>query len=578
MLPTKSERSIVAVRHARRRRGGRSREKEPALKRSFIALVGLLVAAAVVAAPTAGAPVQTPKRGGTVVYGLDGEPTCINPVTCGLYIFTRKVLTPAFALRPDLTSEPQLVSRVTFTRKLPYTLTYTIRPEARWSDRVPVTARDFVFTHEAIEKARAAEPDGISSYHDIHGRVQSIRELDAKSFRVVLRSREAGWRGLFTTVLPRHALRGENLESVWSDRIVNPKTGRPIGNGPFLLERWQRGKQYTLVRNPNYWGPHVSYLDRLIVRFQQRAGGTALPQELLEGLRDGQLDFAFSRDPSFVPELRRIAGIRVFKTTSDSWEHVDIRIRPGGHPALQGKDGKLVRRALAYGIDRVAIVRRLFADLDPTYPPSESTVNLTSHASYRPNWSAYRYRPDESRRLLARAGCQRGAADDVYVCAGRRLELRLMTTAGSSHRIRTIELVQTHLRRAGIAVELVFIPGVVLFQQILPSGDYDLAAYAQGVGFESSDRKRLFGCGGSVNYGGYCQRLVTKDLDQADRILEPEQRGRVLNRADVQLAKDVPRIPLYELPYVLALRKTVRDVVVSPEQFLWNAEDWWLDD
>ncbi len=229
---------------------------------------------------------------------------------------------------------------------------------------MPVTARDFVFTHEAIEKARATDP-GISSFHDIHARVQSIRKLDAKTFQVVLRSPEAGWRGLFKTVLPQHALRGENLASVWSDRIVNPKTGRPIGNGPFLLERWQRGKQYTLVRNPNYWGPHVSYLDRLIVRFQQRAGGTALPQELLEGLREGQLDFAFSRDPSFVPELRRMPGIRVSRTTSDIWEHVDIRIRPGGHPALQGKDGKLVRRALAYGIDRVAIARRLFAMTRP---------------------------------------------------------------------------------------------------------------------------------------------------------------------------------------------------------------------
>ena len=71
---------------------------------------------------------------------------------------------------------------------------------------------------------------------------------------------------------------------------------------------------------------------------------------------------------------------------------------------------------------------------------------------------------------------------------------------------------------------------------------------------------------------------MTRDLDQADRILDAEDRGRVLNRADRQLAKDVPVIPLYELPMVLALRKTVRNVVVSPANFFWNAEDWWLDD
>jgi hypothetical protein len=36
-------------------------------------------------------------------------------------------------------------------------------------------------------------------------------------------------------------------------------------------------------------------------------------------------------------------------------------------------------------------------------------------------------------------------------------------------------------------------------------------------------------------------------------------------------------IPLYEVPFVLALRQTVKDVVVSPNNLLWNAEDWWLE-
>ena len=30
-------------------------------------------------------------------------------------------------------------------------------------------------------------------------------------------------------------------------------------------------------------------------------------------------------------------------------------------------------------------------------------------------------------------------------------------------------------------------------------------------------------CGGSQNVTGYCQRLVTRDLDEAGRVLDPEQ-------------------------------------------------------
>ena len=37
-------------------------------------------------------------------------------------------------------------------------------------------------------------------------------------------------------------------------------------------------------------------------------------------------------------------------------------------------------------------------------------------------------------------------------------------------------------------------------------------------------------------------------------------------------------IPFYDSPFVLALRNTVRNVVVSPADLLWNAEDWWLED
>ena len=104
--------------------------------------------------------------------------------------------------------------------------------------------------------------------------VRSVRAARREDGRVVLRSRLAGWRELFGDVLPRHALAGDDLASVWTDRIDNPKTGAPIGSGPFLVERWERGKQFTLRRNPRYWGPHPAYLDRLVVRFQVQGPAT----------------------------------------------------------------------------------------------------------------------------------------------------------------------------------------------------------------------------------------------------------------------------------------------------------------
>ena len=358
----------------------------------------------------------------------------------------------------------------------------------------------------------------------------------------MLRTRHAGWRALFGNILPRHALAGEKLGSIWADGIVNPKTGRPIGSGPFLVGRWERGEQLTLVRNPRYWGRRA-YLDRLVLRF--RVEGT----EPVEWFRRGELDIAwgFPAAPPALAALRQERGLRLVTPPSPSWEHFAIRVGPGGHPALKNK---LVRRALAYGIDRTALVRQLFSYV-PNHPSHDSVVIVRPSPHYRSNWSGYRHRPAEARRLLEQAGCRSGA-DGIYVCAGQRLSLRFVTSAGIPPRAQLISLAQAQLRQVGIEVVPTFAPPPVFLGQILPQGDFDVALFAWTGDPSGTGLDEIFGCGGTLNYTGYCQRLVTRDLDQANRILDASQQARVLNRADRQMAQDVPAPPA--LPDPAALR------------------------
>jgi peptide/nickel transport system substrate-binding protein len=512
---------------------------------------------------------QTPKRGGTVVFGPVAEFSRMNPFTgcagsgpqCGWIL--ERVLPGAFALGRDFTMRPVLVSGATFTRTPPFTLTYRIRPEARWSDGVPVTARDFVFTHQALLKHGFPE--------DAHRSVvRSVRAVGAKTVRVVLRSRFAAWRSrLFWTVLPRHALAGADLSRIWADGVEDPRTGRPIGSGPFLVGGWDRGEKITLVRNRNYWGAHQAYLDRLIVRFCAAACLAPTPAEVVESLRTGAVDFTYARDTEIVPDLRQVRGTTVRLHRSNGWEHVDFRLASGGHPALRNK---LVRQAFAYSIDRAEIVRRLWGQFDPTYRPLHSAVLFNTDRHYAANWSGYSYRPNLARRLLERAGCRRGG-DGIYACGGARLSFRF-STLPTRVRQRGLELMQLQLRRVGIEVVPSYDRG--LFEQAARR-EFDVVAFAYIGVVDPSGLKEVFGCGGSQNWSGYCQRLVTADLDQSDRILDAAQRARVLNRADRRLAKDVPVIPLYQIPWVLAYKNTIRNIAPSPQNLFWNAEDWWLD-
>ena len=423
-----------------------------------------------------GAGAQTPKRGGIVVVGVPAgtEPACFNLLIedCGIQVgFVRQVLEGAFEVGPDLSYRLDLVSKVTLTKK-PFTLTYHIRPEARWSDGVEVMARDFVFTWQTDSKLKLG---------NFPPAIRSVVPLDAKTVRVDFRSRYAGWRDLFGVVLPRHALAGEDPRTIWQDRIDNPKTGDAIGSGPFLLVPVDRGRQFTLVRNPRYWGPHKAYLDRLVFRFLP----PPFPGSGIEAMRGGTVDalMGVTHDQEITAFCRE-GGVQCVTDFSTSWDHIAFRNGPGGDDALKHRS---VRQAIAYGIDRDALVRQLYPDLRGLHPV-QSFIFLPGQRFYEPHLKTYSYQPAKARRLLEDAGCRRGT-DGIYICFGRPLSLRLFTTPGLEVRARTAELVEAQLRRIGVEVQTYFVARRALFEQVLPDGDYDLALFQWSSGSPRPGRK-----------------------------------------------------------------------------------------
>lgn len=530
-----------------------------------------------------GTTAQAPKRGGTIVVGVPApfEPVCLNGLVricssrgnVGSIIQITLVLAGAFDLGPGFATRPYLVSRVD-VRKAPFTLTYHIRPEARWSDGTPITARDFQFTVDVVRKSEVFQeiPDD-----DVFRKIARTTVVDPKTFRVVLASRVpvSEWKLLFRAVIPRHALAGVDLGSIWDDRIDNPKTGKPIASGPFLVERWQRGRELTLVRNVHYWGSETAYVDRLVFRFLP-------PGELADALRTGRIHVILPGNPLSDEAARGLRTsssrqVEVRASLSTFWEHLDFRVGPGGHPALESK---LVRQALAYGIDRDALVRalqdRVFGRIDPLLRPLESVVFLEQSSYYERNWQRYRYRPAAARRLLEQAGCRRGA-DGVYGCDGRRLSLRFGSVAGNERRRITLEIVQAQLARVGVEATLQYLPNLPAVIDTFESGGLDAIVFAwsrEGRPTPSS----VFRCGGSDNFTGHCSRLVTRELVNSDLVVDEDGQARALNRADRMLAEQVPVLPLYQVPFFVALRSTLRNFALHSTEPTWNAEAWWLSD
>ena len=168
--------------------------------------------------------------------------------------------------------------------------------------------------------------------------------------------------------------------------------------------------------------------------------------------------------------------------------------------------------------------------------------------------------------------------DGIYVCEGGRLSSRLATLAADPRLQQALEGIQRQLRQVGIDIVPVYLPGSVLFNEILPSGGFDLAlsSYIRGPGAPGRPGRPV-----RLRSGAKLLRLLPAARDSRARSgpAHPgcEPQAGVLNRADAQLANDVPVIPMYQNPVVAASTALVRNVGLGVYwDALANAEDWWL--
>ena len=163
--------------------------------------------------------------------------------------------------------------------------------------------------------------------------------------------------------------------------------GVASGTGPFKLESWRIGDRLELSRNDDYWGRRAS-LSRIIFR--------AIPDNAarLQALQTGEIDGYDLVEPQDVNTIRRSRDLKVLDRPAFNVAYVGI------NQSREPFNNVLVRRAVAHGLDRAAVVRSFYAGrgvvahefMPPTVP------------GYSRNVPKYSYNPARARALLQQAG------------------------------------------------------------------------------------------------------------------------------------------------------------------------------
>jgi len=543
-------------------------------RRKLWLLAGVVLAALALAA-TGSARVNGPAsqdshKAGTLIFGAEqggGPDWCLNlilDVDCNAFwnvVFQTPVIRGAFLFTPTFKYKPDLISKYVLKTK-PQRVTYYIRSGAKWSDGVPVTGKDFRFTWQTTTDAKYKEHIDPLGWEDI----KSVKG-NGKVVTVTWKKNYAPWKTLFGYVLPAHALSGTDMLTVWNDCICNPKKGNaPIGDGPFLLTKFDRGAGVTLERNSRGWyGPRAK-LDSIVFKFITNTNSE------IQAIRGGEVDAIYPQPQLALADLQGQAGLRVQTHLGLQMEHIEVQQGAKGNPLAKQV---WLRQALITAFNREAAAKALYGTLNPKISALNSLVRLTNEPGYVQHFKKWNFNVAKVATIMKNHNCTKGG-DGIFTCNGTKVSFVFESTSGNKLRELAFTIFQDQAAKAGIQLKNGVVPAGTLFGSHLPEHNFDLAMFTYVLGVDPHYNVSIFSCGLPGNYTEYCNKTVTTLLAKSDTELNEAKRVTLINKADAIMANDVPMIPLFQRATYFVYKSNLKGMVdnASSQGPSWNAEAW----
>lgn len=284
-------------------------------------------------------------KGGTVRLDATGTFDSFNPfivkgqAAAGIGLIYDTLMTQA---QDEPFSEYGLLAESIETPEDRSWVIFSLRPEARWHDGVPVTADDVVFTFETLMSK------GSPQYKFYYGNVDHVEKLDERRVKFVFKPGENRELPLILgqlQVLPKHYWEGRDFEKT----SLEP----PLGSGPYRVGAFEPGRFVSYDRVDDYWGRdlpvNVGQDNFDVIRYEYFRDRVVA----LEAFKAGALDYRAENLSKAWATAYDIPAVRDGALRLEEIEHHRTAPMQGfvynlRRPLFQDPR---VRRALAYAFD-----------------------------------------------------------------------------------------------------------------------------------------------------------------------------------------------------------------------------------
>lgn len=498
-----------------------------------------------------------PAYGDTLVVGSIGEPSILVPMLAGdsaSHDVAGLIFNGLVKYDTDLTLVGDLAESWDISQD-GRVITFHLRKGVRWTDGVEFTADDVMFGYKTIISDKTPTP-----YKGDFLEVKKAEVLDRYTFRVTYEKPFApalsSWGNL--PILPKHLLEGKDITKTDFGR-------KPVGMGPFILEKWEPGQSLTLKANKDYFEgrPYLDYYvyriipDQSTMFMELRAGGVDMM---------GLTPIQYTRQTN-TEYFKK--NFRKYRYPVFAYTYLGFNLK---HPFFKDKR---VRKAISYAIDKKEIIDVVLFGLG-TVATGPYVPNTWP---YNPDVQRYDYNPELARRLLKEAGWMDKDGDGVLEKDGVPFEFTILTNMGNSLREKTATIIQWRLKQIGIKVNIRLVEWSAFINEFIDKRRFEAVILGWSIGLDpdqydiwhsSKTHEKEF------NFISYNNPEVDRLLEMGRRVFDQKKRRKIYYRFQEILAEDAPYVFLYVPDALPIVHARFRGIKPSPIGITYNIHKWYV--
>ncbi len=456
-----------------------------------------------------------------------------------------------------------------------------LREGVKWSDGIPITSDDVVFTWNKIIFT-GLEGGGFQSLCLIDGKYPTVRKIDNYTVEFTTHIVFAPFlRQIGYPPLPKHVfeplikdLSPDDAKKVflgfWS---TETKPEEFVTSGPFRLLRYVQGERIEFVKNPNYFvinteNKKLPYVEKIVYSILQDSG-----IELFKFLA-GEIDVLSVRgeDVSLIKKLEKKKNFQTINLgPSSGTEFLVLNLSMNANPSSKWFDNVYFRQAISHAIDRPGIVDNVLAGVgEPLFTPEA----LPSIFLNKKIAKGYPQDLEFSKKLLQKGEFKsindvgaNGHLPLLLDSDGRKVEFTILTNAENTTRQSIGVIIQDDLKKLGIKVNLRPLDFNTLIGRS-DSGDWEaiIIGFTGGF-FEPNEGANVWKLSGRLHM--FDQKLhkprdweleIDRIFNEATRYVDFQRRKNLYDKFQEIVYEKLPFIYLVSPIRIVAIQNDLRNV------------------